>query len=307
MQTVLITGGTGLIGQALTKMLVEKDYSVIILTRRKDAQQASSRVSYAEWDPVKQTIDLGAIQCADYIINLSGAGVAEKRWTEKRKKEIADSRVKSGEMLVKTLRENPHHVKALISISGIGWYGPDPSIPNPHPFTEDAPADKAFLGETCRRWEASLTPLKSLGIRLVICRAGIVLSNKGGAFVEFLRPVRFRLATILGNGKQVLSWIHEKDLCNIFMEAICNEKWSGVYNAVTPNPVNNKTLVLEMARKRNGSFFLPIWVPTFMLKLILGELSIEVLKSATVSTSKILGEGFQFSYPTLQSALNDLI
>lgn len=307
METVLITGGTGMIGKALTTALLEKNYNVIILSRNAaNEQRPTNNLSYAQWNINDQTIDKAAIAKADYIIHLAGAGVADKRWTKKRKKEIVDSRVKSGELLVKALQENTNKVKAIISSSAIGWYGPDPSIPNPHPFTEDDPADDGFLGTTCLKWERSIEPVTKLNKRLVKLRIGIVLSNEGGAFKEFKKPVRFGVAAILGSGKQIISWIHIDDLIRLFISAFENEKMNGSYNAVAPHPVSNKDLTIQLARIKKGKFFIPVQVPSFILKLVLGELSIEVLKSATVSCSKIHDTGFTFQFPSIDAALKAL-
>ena len=306
MKTVLITGGTGLIGKALTKVLLGKNYHVIILSREPDNQQpTTNNLSHAQWNIKDQTIDKEAITKTDYIIHLAGAGIADKRWTKKRKQEIVDSRVKSGELIAKALKENPNKVKAVISASAIGWYGPDPSIPNLHPFTENDPADKGFLGNTCWQWENSLEAVTDLNIRLVRLRTGIVLSNEGGAVKEFLKPIRFGIAAILGDGKQIVSWIHIDDLVNLYIYAIENEGMNGAYNAVAPNPVSNKTLTLQLARVKKGKFFIPVHVPSFALKLVLGEMSIEVLKSATVSCSKIVNEGFSFLRPSIDEALGN--
>ena len=204
-----------------------------------------------------QTIDKDAISAADFIVHLAGAGIADKRWTKKRKKEIRDSRVKSSELIVKSLQEIPNNVKAVISASAIGWYGADPVIPNPKPFREDDPPDAGFLGETCKQWEASIEPVTNLGKRIVKLRTAIVLSNKGGALKEFKKPLRFGVAPFLGNGRQVMSWIHIDDLVRLYITAIEDEKLSGVYNAVAPNPVSNKTFTLKLAAANQRTIFHP--------------------------------------------------
>lgn len=302
MTTILITGGTGLVGNALTKALLSKGYSVIILTRQKDKQSTVPNLSYAHWDIDNMVIDELAFTQVTHIIHLAGAGVADKRWTKKRKQEIVDSRVKSGQLLVQTLRNIPNKVQAIISASAIGWYGADPLVPNPNPFTEDQKSATDFLGTTCKLWEESTIPLKEIDKRLVHIRIGIVLSKNGGALKEFIKPQKFGVAAILGNGKQVISWIHIDDLVNIFISAIENETMQGAYNAVAPNPVSNKALTIALAKARD-KFYIPIHVPSFVLKIVLGEMSVEVLKSATVSAEKLLATGFQFTYNRIEEAL----
>lgn len=307
MPVVLITGGTGLIGKNLTRHLTAKGYEVIILSRKPSKASANPLVSYAAWDIKAQKIDSNAIKKADYIINLAGAGVMDKRWNKEYKKEIIESRVRSSELLVKTLQENPNHVKAVISASAIGWYGEDGDNKKvKNAFIEPDPADENFLGETCRLWEESIEAVTRPGIRLVKLRISIVLTNEGAAFVEFKKPLGFGIAAILGSGKQVISWIHIDDLCRIFMYAIENQQLSGCYNAVAPGPVNNKNLVLQLAKLIRGQFYIPVHIPQFLLKLVLGERSIEVLKSATVSCEKIKSTGFTFLYPTIDAALKEL-
>ena len=281
---------------------MDKGYGVTILTRKKPAGIPDKGISYAEWDIKNQTIEQDAIANADHIIHLAGANVGEKRWTKKRKREIIDSRVRSAELLIKAMRDVPNKIKTFVSASGIGWYGPDPSIPNPHPFKEDAPAFNDFLGQTCLQWERCLDPAKQLGKRVVSLRTGIVLSEEGGALEEFRKFLRFGLATILGSGQQVVSWISIHDLVGIYIKAIEDPQLSGAYNAVAPQTVTNKQLVLQLARSER-KFYIPFYVPSFVLKIVLGEMCIEVLKSATVSCEKISQSGFTFQYPSIEKAL----
>jgi uncharacterized protein (TIGR01777 family) len=307
MSTILITGGTGLVGTALTPQLIANGHEVIILTRTPNTS-TEKNISYATWDVKAQTLDNNAIAKADYIIHLAGAGVADKRWTEERKKEIVESRTESSKLLIKALKQTPNKVKAVISASAIGWYGDDKNLkPKKKCFTEDDLADSQFLGETCRLWEESINSVEQTGIRLVKLRTGIVLSNNGGALTEFKKPLHFGIAAILGSGKQVISWIHIEDLCRMFIYAIENEALHGAYNAVAPAPLRNKELTLTLAQKIRGRFFIPLHVPAFALKLILGEMSVEVLKSATVSSDKIQAAGFTFLYRDIEGALKDLI
>jgi len=308
MPTVIITGGTGLVGKALGHALLAKGYHIIILTRTlpstDHSPQSIKGIQYAKWDIESQTIDENAIASADYIIHLAGAGVADKRWTKKRKQEIVDSRVKSCKLLADSLKTIPNKVKAVVSASAIGWYGPDPTLPNPTPFVEGDPVDDSFLGSTCRQWEESIEPVTQSGKRLVKLRIGIVLSKDGGALKEFIKPLKFGVAAILGSGKQIISWIHINDLVRLFIMAMENETWQGTYNAVAPNPVSNKELTLQLAKSRK-KFFIPIHVPTFVLKIMLGEMSVEILKSATVSSKKIQEAGFQYTFPVIKDALTN--
>jgi uncharacterized protein len=305
MQTVLISGGTGLVGKALTNLLTAKGYSVIILSRQLSAGRPSPNVSFAQWDVKKQEMDVAALQQADYIIHLAGAGVMDKKWTEEYKKEIVDSRVNSSKLIVESLQQHPNKVKAIISASAIGFYGKD--VEPPKAFTEDAPADKNFLGETCQLWEESMQPVIQLNKRLVQLRIGIVLSKDGGALKEFITPVKMGIAAILGNGKQIISWVHIDDLCKMFLFAIENENVKGVYNAVAPLPVNNKTLTLTLAKIMKRLFYIPLHVPAFILKIMLGGRSIEILKSTTVSCKKIVAAGFTFQFENIDAVLDNII
>lgn len=290
-------------GSALKDMLIARGHSIVILSRSKKPTQGA--VSYAIWDIRKGIIDKEAVAGADHIIHLAGAGVADKRWTTKRKQEIVNSRVNSGKLLIKALQETDNRVQTLISASAIGWYGPDVKG-SKKVFAENDPADTAFLGETCRLWEKSVEPAMQLGKRLVILRTGIALSNKGGAFKAFKKPVKAGIAAIMGGGKQVISWIHIDDLCRMYIHALENSQLQGVYNAVAPEYVANKTLIIKLAKARKKPF-IPIHIPAFALKLMLGEMSIEVLKSTTVSAEKIRNTGFRFLYATIDAALNELV
>lgn len=307
MPTVVITGGTGMVGKHLTGILVQKGYEVLLLSRRSGKIEVGGKtIRLVQWNLEEKTIDADAIQQADHIIHLAGAGVADQRWTAKRKQEILDSRTQSSALIVKALKEIPNKVQSVISASAIGWYGPDEANKQASSFTEEMPSHNDYLGNTCKAWEESIAPVTELGKRLVKLRIGIVLSNTGGALAEFKKPLKGGVAAILGNGQQMISWIHVQDLCNMFLFAIENPSMQGTFNAVAPNPVSNKELTLTLAKQKNGNWFIPFYVPAFLLKIILGEMSIEVLKSATVSSRKVEQQGFKFTYPTIEQALADL-
>lgn len=290
-----------MIGKALTKALMEKGNEVVILTRDNARLSSVPGLSYANWDPANQLIDTNAFAKADHIIHLAGAGVADKRWTKKRKQEIVQSRVEGGELIVHSLKTIPNKIKTVISASAIGWYGKDDPLAGKE-FTETDPPADDFLAATCYKWEQIIRPVEETGKRLVIFRIGIVLGKDGGVWKEFVKPLKWRFATILGSGKQMMSWIHIDDIVGMLMLALEKETMKGVYNAVGPAPVSNKQLVLAMARSRKKRFII-FKVPAFVLRVLLGEMSIEVLKSATVSARKIIGEGFCFQHTDITNAV----
>lgn len=292
-----------MLGTALSQRLVKEGYEVIILTRKK--RPAEGNIHYAAWDAEKGFIEEDAIRDADHIVHLAGANLAEGRWTEKRKKIFRDSRVKTGELLVKSLRHIPNNVKTIVSASAIGYYGPDPSIPNPAPFREDAAPNNDFLGTLVQQWEGAIRPVEQLDKRLVIFRFGILLSTTGGAYEAFRKPLSFGLSTVLGNGKQVVSWLHIDDATGMILAALRNASIKGIYNAVGPHPVSNKELMKSLAR-HIAPKHIQLPVPAIFLKIGLGEMSIEVLKSATVSADKIISAGYQFEYPDIDAAIRKL-
>ena len=307
MSVILISGGTGLVGTNLTRHLLARNCEVIILSRNKNKTSGNPKISYSYWDINKQIIDTEAIKKADHIIHLAGAGVMDKKWTAEYKKIILESRTKSAGLIIKSLKENEHHVQTFVSASAIGWYGEDAKpLIRKEGFIETDLAAKDFLGETCLLWEASSEPVKALGIRLVKLRCGIVLGNEGGAFKEFKIPLRFGVAAIFGNGKQIISWIHIDDLCRMYCEAIENAYLNGVYNAASPETIPQKKFMITLGEKIRHKFFTPIHIPVFILKLFLGKRSLEILKSSTVSDKKIKTAGFTFLHPTLEAALDEL-
>jgi len=307
MPIVLITGGSGLVGTNLTRHLLEKGYQVIILSRTKKSSK-DPNVSYSIWDVEKNIIDADVIKKADHIIHLAGAGIMDKKWTSEYKKVIVESRTKSAQLLIKAIKENENHIRTFVSASAIGWYGEDAKpLIKKEGFVETDLAAKDFIGETCLLWEASTEGVTELGIRLVKLRTGIVLSTRGGEFKEFLTPLRFGLAPILGNGKQIVSWIHIDDLSRMYIEAIENNFLNGSYNALAPMPLPQKDFILTLANKLKNKFFTPVYVPAFFLKILYGKRSIEILKSATVNNKKIKSAGFTFLYPTIEAAIDELI
>ena len=298
METVLITGGSGLIGSRLSSKLSEAGYRVALLSRK---PEEDSPWQVFSWDIQKGTIDPGAVECADYIIHLAGANIGEKRWTESRKKEIVGSRVKSTELLFKYFAGSGK-LKAFISASATGWYG---AVTSDKIFTEEDPAADDFLGQTCRYWEEAAGMFEKSGFRTSMIRTGIVLSPGGGALGKMALPVRLGVGSALGSGRQYMPWVHLDDLCNIYLRAISDNNFHGAYNAVAPGHVNGKEFVSVIAKTLRKPLWFPN-VPAFMLRAIFGELAVMLLEGSRVSPDKLLKTGFSFNYPDLGSALEQL-
>lgn len=302
MQTIGITGGTGFVGSHLCRLLTAQGHQVIIFTRG-GKKSTVPQINYAHWDPAAKECDTGALGRLDAIIHLAGANLAGARWTDKRKKEIIDSRVAATEFLVQQLKTYAPKCTTMISASATGFYGPD--RPGQLPFTEDAPPYPDFLGDLCRDWEAAAQPAADF-LRLVIVRFGIVLGKESGAFAEFVKPMSFGIMPILGSGRQMVCWIHVEDLARLILKALQDEKMHGIYNGVAPEPVTHKTLMKTIARIKGG-IKIPAPAPAFVLKLMLGEMSIEILKSTTVSAQKVLNSGFTYRFPAIDAAVKDLL
>jgi len=298
MTTIGITGGTGFVGRHLTALLLSKGYKVVIFTRNAGKHSAAPSVAYAMWNPATGECDATALASIDAIVHLAGAGIADKRWTDKRKREIVSSRVDGTRFLVSALKYHAHHCKALVSASAIGYYGADNGS---GPFAEDSPAAADFLGQTCVKWEKE-TQKAAEFLRTVVFRFGIVLGKESGAFPELAKPMKFGIMPILGSGKQVVSWIHVNDLAAMLCMAIENTLVKGTYNAVAPKPISHKELMKTIAAHMPG-VTIPVPVPSWALKIALGEMSVELLKSCTVSSEKIQRAGFTFQYPSIEMAI----
>lgn len=298
-KNILITGASGLIGQRLTELLLEKGHSVAHLGR--NAKKGT--VPSFTWNVEKQTIDLQALQGIDTIVHLAGAGIADKRWTEQRKREILDSRIESTQLLYNTLKHTNHTVKNFIAASAIGYYGFDLKG---ELFTEQSAPGKDFLASVTRQWEESIDHLNALPLRVAKLRIGIVLSDKGGALVPMVTPVKFFAGSALASGKQMLSWVHIDDLCAMFIHLIENDHLQGAFNGTGPYAVSNEAFTLAIAKQLHRPLFLPK-VPAFALRLILGEMADLIIYGSDVSSKKIQESGFTFQHKTLEAALANLL
>ena len=295
---ILITGASGLVGTRLTEMLLENGHQVSHVGRSKKAGRVPSFV----WDVDKNEIEPEALAGVDTIIHLAGAGVAEKRWNENRKKEILESRTKSSALLYNLLKKGNHSVKSFVSASAIGYYGfcLDERI-----STEESKPGTDYLAQVTKQWEESVDQISELGLRVTKLRIGIVLSNKGGALQEMARPIRYGAGAPLGTGNQYLSWIHIDDLCALFAKAAEDEKMHGAYNAVC-DWVTNKEITKSIAQILKKPLWLPP-VPAFMMRIIVGEMAMIVVNGSKVSSDKIRETSFVFQYADLEKALVDLL
>ena len=298
---ILITGATGLVGNAITDLCKERGHFVHYLTTNKTKIKSTSILKGFYWNPKIQEIDTNCLKGIDAIINLAGASVS-KRWTPNHKKEIENSRIDSIKLLHKLLSENQHTVKYFTSASALGIY---PSSYK-NEYTEAFEGlNPTFLGNVVHQWEKEIDKIKALNISVSKLRIGIVLSKNGGALQEMVKPVQLGFGAAIGNGKQQQSWIHVEDLAQMFLYVI-EKQLSGVYNAVSSNPVTNMEMTKAIAKQLKKPLWLPN-IPSFVMKLILGEMSAIVLESQNLNNSKILNQGFTFKYRTLEKALNDCL
>ena len=302
MKTILITGGSGMIGRRLSTLLIKKGYDVIWLSRERHIKADIPRY---KWDLLKGKIDKEALEEADVIVHLAGVGIADSKWTEARKRMIVGSRVRSAQLILEQLKKMDTKMDAFISASAIGYYGP---VTSDKVFTEDDEHDKDdFLGVTCYKWEEQAKQFTTdLGIRSVSIRTGVVLAKDSELIKKAVLPTKFGLGAPLGKGSQYMPWIHIDDLCKIYIKAIEDETMTGAYNAVAPEDSTNAEFMKEVANVLKKPMFLPP-VPAFVFKLFLGEASQIILEGSRISSQKIQDAGYEFKYKTLRRALKKIL
>lgn len=301
MKTILITGGSGMIGRRLSKMLLDKGYEVIWLSREKHIKAEIPRY---KWNLLTGEIDEEALEEADVIVHLAGVGIADGKWTEARKRMIVGSRVRSAHLILDKLKKMDTKMDAFISASAVGYYG---AVTTDKVFMEDDDHAKDFLGETCNEWEEQTKQFTTdMGIRSVSIRTGVVLSKDSELIKKAVLPTRFWIGAPLGKGTQYMNWIHIDDLCKIYIKAIEDETMSGAYNAVAPEDTTNGQFMKTIADLLHKPMFLPR-VPEFVFKLFLGEASQIILEGSRVSAQKIQNAGYDFKYKTLSKALKQIL
>lgn len=295
---ILITGGSGNVGKALSFALLQSGYEVCHLSRSKGK---NPDIATFIWDVNAGEIDERCLTGVQTIIHLAGAGIADSRWTNKRKKEIIDSRTQSISLLYALMQRKQNEVKTVISASASGFY----SSRGDKLLDELSSPRKDFMSKCCQLWEQAVDKGAEMGLRIVKFRTGVVLDKTSGALVKIAQPIKLGLGAALGSGKQWISWIELSDVVKMYIFAIENKDLNGVFNMATPNPVTNQQLTTSIAKQLHKPLWLPS-VPAFALKLALGEMSLVVLGSTKMDVSKIQKAGFSFAYADLKSALKNI-
>lgn len=299
---VLITGGSGLLGQAISSYLEEANYQVALLSRNPEAQD--KRAFY--WDYETNDLDEEALDFADIIIHLAGENISKGRWTHHQKNKIIDSRVKTTALLYNALQKKQKKLTAFISASAIGYYGSESSE---RILEETDRPGNDFLAQTVKKWEESVHMISNLGIPTSILRIGVVMSNNGGALPKMMAPVNWGLAAAIGSGKQWVPWIALDDLARLFTFVLevklplQTSQKALIYNAVAPNFIRNNELMRVLAKVNNKPFFMPA-IPAFVFRLIYGEMSMILLEGSRISSEKIIKEGFKFNVKRIDGLFN---
>lgn len=300
---IIITGGTGLIGRALCPLLLADGHLVTVLSRNPDESRGMpSGVRLEQWDGKTTAGWSHLANGVDAIINLAGAGIADRPWTTSRKKIIRESRIHAGLAIQKAIDEAKQKPKVLLQASAVGYYGArhDDEI-----ITEEAPPGTDFLAKVCFDWEMSTAPVSRMGIRRPILRTGIVLSKEGGAFAKMTLPFKFFAGGPLGSGKQWMPWIHITDQVRAIKFLLDNPVADGPFNLASPNPVTNQQFSEILGATMRRPAFVP--APAFAMKTILGEMSTIVLDGQRVVPQKLEALGFSFTYASLRDTLRSLV
>lgn len=296
-ETILITGASGMVANALSQLLQDKGYEVRFLSRNPKAS------NHFGWDISKRYINPKALEEIQHIIHLAGANIGDGRWTAKRKKLILESRVESTRLLYQQIKAQNILLKTFISASAVGYYG---TSKEDILFTEDSPNGTDFLASVCQQWEKEVDNFSALTYtRVLKLRLGVVIDKNSGALSKMVQPIKMGFGAIIGSGNQFLPWIHLNDLSRLLLFALENKQLNGIYNAVAPQHITNEELTLLIAKRLKKRLWLPK-IPGFILQLLLGEMATIVLNGNRVSCNKLLSTNFQFNFPTIEKALDDL-
>ncbi len=296
---ILVTGGTGFIGSALTRCLVNNGYHVTVLSRATSSSVKS--VCGPEVDVLGSFDQIEADDFYNIVINLAGAHIFGSRWTDNRKNILRDSRIKLTEQLINSIARMSIKPELLINGSAIGYYGDQGDTQ----LTEQSEVKADFSQKLCSDWEQEALKAELMGIRVCLMRTGLVLGEGGGLLQRMLLPFRLGLGGRLGAGNQWMSWIHRDDWIAIALKMIIDSSMQGAYNATAPNPVTNSQFTLTLAESLHRPALLP--VPAWLLKSLLGEMSELVLGSQRVLPARLNLEGYQFKFTHLESALKQIL
>jgi hypothetical protein len=298
---ILISGGSGFIGTALTDSLLVDGHHVVILTRNPQRAIVNKGAQLIGWDELGDPKGVDLLSQVEAVVNLAGESIGAGRWTKGRKESILSSRVGAGKLLVEAIRKANRRPKVFIQASAAGYYGPC----HAGPVTETSPAGSDYLAEVCTAWEASSTPVEELGVRRAVIRTGVVLSKDEGPLPRMLLPFRLFVGGPLGSGKQGFSWIHPADEVAAIRFLMENEQAVGVFNLCSPNPLSNADFGRTLARVLKRPYWLP--VPAFALRLLLGGMSTLVLDGQFMIPARLQELGFRFCFENAESALEDLL
>lgn len=298
MKKILITGGTGFVGKQLIPFLVEKGYSIHVLTRKPSANSLKN-ICFFQWDIERQYIDKKAFEGVEILINLTGANIGEKRWTEQRKKEIIDSRIKSIDLLYQYISENKFNINTFISSSAVGFYG---AVTTDKTFVETSESGNDFLASVSQKWEDATLEFKDLGVRTVILRKGVILGKEGGMVKKLSPLAKLGINVSLGSGKQYLPWIDIRDLVKLYNFILSNAQLNGIYNAVATEQMTMNDFSKALLKSFGKKSFLPN-APAFVIRLLFGEMAVMLLEGSKVSNEKLKNTGFYFEFDTIERSL----
>lgn len=298
MKKILIAGGTGFVGKQLIPFLVEKGYSIHVLSRKPSAN-STENICFFRWDIERQYIDKKAFEGVEILINLTGANIGEKRWTEQRKKEIIDSRINSIDVLYQYISENKFNINTFISSSAVGFYG---AVTTDKTFVETSENGNDFLASVCQKWEDAALKFNDLGIRTIILRKGVILGKEGGMVKKLSPLAKLGINVSLGSGKQYLPWIDIRDLVRLYDFILSNTQLKGIFNAVATEQITMSDLSKALLQAFGKKSFLPN-APAFVIRLLFGEMAVMLLEGSKVSNEKLKTTGFIFEFDTIGKSL----
>lgn len=298
MKKILIAGGTGFVGKQLIDFLVGKSYSIHVLTRKPSAN-STENICFFRWDVERQYIDKKAFEGVEILINLTGASIGEKRWTNDRKKEIIDSRIKSINLLYQYISENKFPINTFISSSAVGFYG---AVTTEKTFAETSESGNDFLASVCQKWENAALKFNDLGVRTVILRKGIILGKDGGMVKKLSPLAQLGINVSLGSGEQYLPWIDIRDLVRLYDFFLSNPQLKGIFNAVATEQITMNDFSKVLLKSFGKKSFLPN-APAFVIRLLFGEMAVMLLEGSKVSNDKLKSTGFYFEFDTVEKSL----